>query len=263
MTYLVSRLQAEITRPLRVLDLCTGSGCIPLLFHHEYTRSHTPAHPPQILGVDIAPQAQALAETNLAHIHSRSTSPPDIHFALADILHPHPAPHGPPSLANLLDQRREGTWDILISNPPYISPASFYRDTARSVRGFEPKIALVPPPTEQAIPASDEAQGDSFYPAILRAAREVDAKVVLVEVADLQQAERVAAMMVGAERWSGVEIWRDEPEWRGFGEVAGCDGASVSVRGSEVVVRGQGHGRSVVCWRTVASGRAAAGWLSA
>ena len=36
-------------------------------------------------------------------------------------------------------------WDLLTSNPPYISPSGFSLSTSRSVRNWEPKLALVPP----------------------------------------------------------------------------------------------------------------------
>ena len=73
----------------------------------------------------------------------------------------------------------------------------------------------------------------------------MSAQVLLVEVADMQQAVRVAEMVVGGgERgnWEGCEIWRDWPAGGGEGEV-------VVVRGESVGVRGEGDGRAVLAWR--------------
>ncbi|KAK4987911.1 hypothetical protein LTR66_007466 [Elasticomyces elasticus] len=98
-----------------------------------------------------------------------------------------------------------------MSNPPYISPLEFDNTTSRSVRNFEPKIALVPP-SDAALSGID--QGDVFYPRLLAIAEEVGAKLVLLEVADLTQARRVATMAYKQRVWDGIEIWRDDPDGR-------------------------------------------------
>ncbi|KAE9965694.1 hypothetical protein EG328_009475 [Venturia inaequalis] len=92
----------------------------------------------------------------------------------------------------LMRSGRGTEWDLLICNPPYISPNHFYTTTSRSVRNFEPKLALVPPPSESGL--TDEQQGDLFYPRLLHIADKLKSKILLMEVADLSQAERVAAM---------------------------------------------------------------------
>lgn len=45
------------------------------------------------------------------------------------------------------DRSRTGndSWHVLVSNPPYVSPVQYRRTTTRSVRHFEPRVALVPP----------------------------------------------------------------------------------------------------------------------
>lgn len=129
-------------------------------------------------------------------------------------------------------------WDILISNPPYISPNAFNHTTTRSVRAFEPKTALVPPAGSG---ISDVEQGDAFYPRLLKIANEVEVQLCLFEVADLDQAIRVAHMVRDSGSWDGVEIWRDCPE------LADESDEDCLHDGFEVI--GQGNGRSVVCWR--------------
>jgi len=290
-THLVSLLRSRarhLPGELRVLDLCTGSGCMALLFEHEFARlrSSTCTH---ILGVDISLRALRLARLNRARIHRSSSSSSSssvkpqksntLHFLHADILLD-PAdqpsrPHAPPLKTALFDSPH---WHILLSNPPYISPRAYWTTTARSVRGFEPRLALVPPPppsppiTHAGVPSSqnhdddddDAALGDTFYPRLLAMAQHVNAQIVLLEVADMAQAVRVArrARCVFGR---GVEIWREEPGVRrqqqedghGRGEYeASDDDGDESGYGEGFRVLGRGNARSVVCWR----GEAAA-WL--
>ncbi|KAJ9630817.1 hypothetical protein H2203_001342 [Taxawa tesnikishii (nom. ined.)] len=141
------------------------------------------------------------------------------------------------------DHGRHPQWDILISNPPYISPQAFNRTTSRSVRNFEPKLALVPSPQPISSPIDP---GDVFYPRLLTIAKAVDAKLVLFEVADLEQAQRVASMVQKEGIWERTEIWRDDPTTseEGWSENVANNGTDDSV-----LVRGRGNGRSVVASR--------------
>jgi len=64
------------------------------------------------------------------------------------------------------------------------------------------------------ISISSEAIGqrsDSFYSRLLELSKAVNARILPVEVADMNQAIRVAAMARDRKRWQGIEIWRDEP----------------------------------------------------
>ena len=86
--------------------------------------------------------------------------------------------------------------------------------------------------------------GDIFYPRLLQLAKQVSAQVLLVEVADMEQAIRVVLMVLGKGKgvWEGCEIWRDWPATGGDGEV-------VEVQGEKVRVLGEGNGRAVLTWR--------------
>ena len=92
----------------------------------------------------------------------------------------------------------------------------------------------------------DTQQGDFFYPRLLKFAQDLETKVVLLEVADLPQALRVAQLAKGLNLFDGIEIWRDDPKPTSS-EPTVEDGFDVL---------GNGNARSVVCWR----GRGAA-WL--
>jgi hypothetical protein len=140
------------------------------------------------------------------------------------------------SLKNALNHKRlPSFWDVLISNPPYISPSAYWKTTTRSVRGFEPKLALVPPSTAK---QTDTEQGDRFYPRLLNIARDIEAKVVLLEVADLDQAIRVAQRAQSLDIFDGIEIWRDQPDRTEFSTVE-----------NDIPVIGEGNARSVLCYR--------------
>ena len=114
--------------------------------------------------------------------------------------------------------------------------------------------------------ADAKEAGDLFYPRLLDLAARVSARVVLFEVADMEQAVRVAAMVrgqgLGRDRgggvWDGCEIWRD---WPAAGAGAGGEeeeeggGEGVGVQGVDVRARGEGNGRAVLAWRGEDGGR--------
>ncbi|KAL8659003.1 MAG: hypothetical protein Q9202_007325 [Teloschistes flavicans] len=243
-------------RKLKILDLCTGTGCIPLLMHSLLFPPHPPSHTHtsapstptdlQITALDISPTAIRLARKNLVHNIAKNLLAPSsrsqIRFTQGDIF-------DLSSLSPTKDGKQtkigeKEHFDIVLANPPYISPFAYDHSTERSVRNFEPKLALVPSPS---VPSTTRTRapdpGDTFYPAILAIAERVRARVVAMEVADLAQAQRVAGMM----SWRGREVWRD----RVSGGVGLVGKGEVEVEGSEegVVVRGEGNGRCVVGWR--------------
>jgi HemK-like putative methylase len=253
---------------MKILDLCTGTGCIPLLAHHEFTNKHNrKPRDLEIVGVDISPSAINLANKNLQRLIDEGilSSESNLQFLQADILasKDNKAGDGVMSLDVVL-QRYTSTsavpeksdWDILISNPPYISPAAFAHTTTRSVKRFEPRLALVP---SSSTPLLDSDHGDLFYPRLLSFAAKLSSKVVLFEVADLAQAERVAEMARKQGIWDGIEIWRDDPEGSGSSgnDYQKCfDGMEEEMVGTgemvmdrSVKVLGAGNGRSVVAYR--------------
>ena len=269
-THLVHLLLSNVhTLPpeLRVLDLCTGSGCIPLLFNHEFYSRLSDINQPQdvelnVAGVDLSSPAIRLSQENqqiqLGHLkRNRSTQSRQyktleaMSFLQADVLqHDQETSSSCPSVAAALRHhwnfRAEVKCDILISNPPYISSTAYYRTTSPSVRNYEPKSALVPPAVTAG--RKNSSDGDLFYHHILQHARQLDTQIVLVEVADLEQAKRVAALMIEQGIWDGVKIWRDDPNAR-------CETQSALVplqhhgESRSVPVLGSGNGRSVLAFR--------------
>jgi len=260
-SYLINRLRDSyssiLPKHLSVLDLCTGTGCIPLLFCHAFPYKELGVESLDVLGVDISESALALSRHNQrkllhgleaattgkldANYDARLNSIKATRFTRGDILEDY-VTRSHSSISKSLNRSGQLKWDILISNPPYISPRSFDRTTSRSVRNHEPKLALVPP---VGYSRSDEEQGDLFYPRLLKIAEMVDANILLFEVADMDQAQRVAKVAQQYQRWEGVEIWRDEPEIHHNN----IEGTSLS----GVPVIGHGNGRAVFCYTRTGS----------
>lgn len=111
--------------------------------------------------------------------------------------------------------------DVVVSNPPYISSRGFDTETARSVRNYEPKLALVPP--QKGYESVSEGSGDTFYPVVAGIAEKLDAKVLMVEVGGCEQAGRVKAQWQERNAWKGVGIWKDYAG-KGRGVVAWKEG---------------------------------------
>lgn len=138
-THLASLLRNAQSLPpeIRVLDLCTGTGCIPLLFHHEISSASNNINL-RVLGVDISEKALRLARHNLQRLRKtrqlQDNGPWD--FLQADIMvNPFSdQTEGVLSLTAALNfKKMPSFWDILISNPPYISPSAFWKTTTLSL----------------------------------------------------------------------------------------------------------------------------------
>ncbi|KAI2643208.1 S-adenosyl-L-methionine-dependent methyltransferase [Xylaria nigripes] len=237
----------------RVLDLCSGTGCIGLsLFARARGRA-------RVLGLDIERRAVRLARRNLLH-NFRSgyeAARKAVTFRVADIFRDEWMAALDADSAHGHGARRI---DVLVSNPPYISQRGFDVDTGRSVRIHEPKIALVPVGVADSLSASC-APEDVFYARLLEIADTIRPRFAVFEVGDMAQAIRVVEMVMArfslgmgrctgrrddeAERtmarWEVVEIWRDWPDCL----PCGYEKDTVVVSGSEVPVRGSGHGRVV------------------
>jgi methylase of polypeptide subunit release factors len=192
-----------------------------------------------IVGVDISERSMSLASYNMHKLHrDRTRNTGSTKFIKADVLAASSTgdPENPPALMDALERNAMPIyWDVLISNPPYISPSAYWKTTTRSVRGFEPKLALVPASKTR---LDDTQQGDMFYPRLLDIARDVKAKIVLLEIGGLEQAVRVAQFARSLNTFEGIEIWRDSPNL--------STDTPESEDGFSVV--GRGIARSVVCW---------------
>lgn len=115
---------------LRVLDLCTGSGCIAWTLSLELKDSHVTA-------VDISPEALDVARSQFPE------AGPD--FIRADVL-ALTSSDGVPSLQDAV----RGEFDLIVSNPPYVLKSQ--KSSMRTnVLDHEPHLALFVPDDEALI----------------------------------------------------------------------------------------------------------------
>lgn len=176
----------------------------------------------QILGIDISPKALDLARLNLRYnVRTGRLAPQafdQVEFHQADVLG-----RDDGSISGIEDiltkyERPEVSiggadtaFDLLISNPPYISTSDFRNGTtARSVRLFEPRLALVPPTVRFRRDFCDRPE-DIFYAHILALTRKLRPRLVVLECGDLGQAYRVVNMHHELRRHyshdMSVEVW--------------------------------------------------------
>lgn len=106
----------------KLLDVGTGSGCIPVSFSLEQPGW-------EVHAFDVSPGAVAVARNNASRLMSR------VHFHCLD----------------LFDQQAvksfSAQWDIIVSNPPYI-PMAEAGGLSATVRDHEPALALFEPDDE-------------------------------------------------------------------------------------------------------------------
>lgn len=113
--------------PVRVLDLCTGSGCIAWAVALSVPGT-------EVVGVDISEPALEVARTQdfSRELKERGALPPV--FVRADVL-------------DTDQQFDHGVFDIVLSNPPYIMESEKVR-MHRNVLEYEPASALFVPDSD-------------------------------------------------------------------------------------------------------------------
>ena len=222
--------EVQTPQPLRILDLCSGSGCISLLL---YSLLHKRIPNVKICGYDISEEANKLSIENLRDADKNffnHRSP--IEFRQVDIFAEPEQLRMDPGVKTI---------DILISNPPYISHKEFYKSTARSVRNFEPKLALVPMGRQ---PGHDL----QFFHRLISLHEYFQSRVLIMETSGREQCLEVARYALGITReHDRIEIWKD---WPGQGPLPDeVDAIPEDHRGDGFPVRGSGSYRSVVLIR--------------
>lgn len=108
---LVEEALKRMSEHARILDLCTGSGCILLSLLYNKNKAEG-------VGIDISEDALEVAKRNSCDLN--------IHAEFIQ--------------SNLLE-KAEGTFDLIVSNPPYI-PAKVIEGLMEEVRDYEPHLAL-------------------------------------------------------------------------------------------------------------------------
>lgn len=106
--------------PAKILDIGTGSGCIAIALAKHLPKA-------RISALDISPEALAVARRNAAK------NAVDLQFIEADILS-----------EDFTRREETGRWDLIISNPPYITPDEKAAMSDNVLR-YEPHGALFVP----------------------------------------------------------------------------------------------------------------------
>ncbi|PPQ89691.1 hypothetical protein CVT25_014092 [Psilocybe cyanescens] len=191
-TRLAESLSPTPQKPISLLDLGTGSGCIPLLLCHLWPPGSVKAH-----AVDISPHALNLAQDNaaLCGIPSRLDDSKKPHNTFSVFNSDFLAEDFPNAALRI-----NSSFDVITSNPPYI-PWKEYIELPPSVLDFEDRQALLA-----------GSSGLDFYHAIVRLVSHKNlltpSAVVALEVGH-NQAGVVETIMRDTGCFRYTEIWTD------------------------------------------------------
>lgn len=173
---LVEEVMRNLHDGMRILDMCTGSGCI-LLSLLQYSNDCTG------IGVDLSKEALAVAEENYRRLKENKPEM-SAEFLQSDLF-------------DRLVQDEVGRFDIVVSNPPYIRTDVI--DTLMpEVREHEPIMAL-----------DGREDGLYFYRKITAGAKAfMNRGGMLFYEIGCGQSQEVAAIMRG-EGFSEIEVVKD------------------------------------------------------
>lgn len=187
------RSPSGTSRPLSIVDLCTGSAPIPLLLRHHLGQDI------RITGYDLSTPAVELARENAQHTGL------DVRLHVADIM--------AEAYPTQVIADTGGRVDMVVSNPPYITPDE-YRSLPSSVRDWEDPAALQGD-------LSHGSRGLDFYeriaallPMVLTSGSETDGvgwegiPRVAVEIGAEQGSD--VSDILGSVGMSRTEVWRDQ-----------------------------------------------------
>lgn len=159
------------SRVLKIVDVCTGSGCIAISVAKHLLQS-------SMVAVDISPQAIAIANANVTQ-HQLTDR---IEVVESDLL------------SGLAD----GSVDFVLGNPPYVSESEFLQ-LEKCVREYEPRMALVSGTTGSEIiermsnQASDKLVENGWF---------------ICELSPMI-ADQVQSLLNSTKKWSNVSIVKD------------------------------------------------------
>ncbi len=160
-----------------IIDIGTGSGCIALSIAQKVTSS-------EILAIDISPAALKTANENKDFLQIRN-----VVFTRSDFL-------------KKSERDGLGDFDMIVSNPPYISPVEKKYMTDSTLK-FEPDIALFP----------DSSNHMIFYEKIIDFAENNLRKngIVICEINEFRVKEIKDIVSVSSFKFDIIEDMQNKP----------------------------------------------------
>jgi release factor glutamine methyltransferase len=170
----LNRMQDK-NRPLALVDLCTGSGCIAVALANELPQA-------RIIATDKSAGALAVARGNALRHHVLDR----IMFYEGDLTDP------------LESLDIDGQVDIIVSNPPYVR-SSDYPALQPEVRDYEPALALFAGP-----------EGTEIHQRIINEAiRYLKSNGLIIVEMGIGQAETLVNKLKENGQYGSFEILRD------------------------------------------------------
>lgn len=162
---------SKASHTLKILDMCTGSGCIAVSLAYHYSAC-------SVIASDIMPAALKIAAGNAG----RNCVADRISFIKSDLFNNIPLTE----------------FDIIVSNPPYVRTGDL-PGLQREVRDFEPVEAL-----------DGGTDGLGFYrDIIVSSPLYLKSGGMLAFETGYDQALEVAALMAGDGRYNNIRIYKD------------------------------------------------------
>ncbi|MEQ1825692.1 MAG: peptide chain release factor N(5)-glutamine methyltransferase [Pirellula sp.] len=165
------QLAADASKPINIVDVCTGSGCVAVSLAKHLPQS-------VVTAIDLSPTAIAMANSNVERHHLNER---------ISVLQ-----------SDLLTAIEDSRFDFVVSNPPYVSESEF-NALDKSVREYEPRMALVSGPTGTEI--IERLIEQSIH-------KMVDRGWFLCELSPMI-ADRVEQLLKASSRWSNIAIVKD------------------------------------------------------
>ncbi len=165
-------VKGEGEKAIRILDIGTGSGCIPIAVKKNWTEA-------EVFGLDISTEALQTAEKNA------SLNDVKVHFFQQDIFSFMPVKEALP-------------YSIIVSNPPYVLPLE-QKLMQANVLDFEPYQALFVPENDPLL----------FYRAIAEyASFTLEKNGLLFFEVNEKYGKQVADLLI-EHKFTGVELRKD------------------------------------------------------
>ncbi|GAN03501.1 methylase of polypeptide chain release factors [Mucor ambiguus] len=168
---------STVQKPLRILDVCTGSGCISLAL-----AKHLPKDSVHITGLDISTRAISLSQHNLDLHQSQLQNP--VEFHVQDVFQYIP----------------QDEIHLIVSNPPYITNEE-YKTLDPDVKDWEDARALVAPD-----------QGTRVHQGVIQVAKYCTPLTkgphLLMEMGGTHQIKLLSGLML-QQGFKTIDVWKD------------------------------------------------------